>query len=66
MTKHQGNAWLHEVFCELRGMPDKCDWCDSPKSAEELDPVSGGEWICEKCAEELLKPIAPAGAEGGE
>ena len=38
-----------EIISMLRNMPTKCDVCDQPKKPEELDPVSGGEWICHEC-----------------
>ena len=38
-----------EIICMLRDMPTQCDVCGQPKMPDELDPVSGGEWICHEC-----------------
>ena len=38
-----------EIIFMLRDIPTKCDVCNSLKAPEELEPVSGGEWICHEC-----------------
>lgn len=37
-----------ELIFMLRGMPEKCDYCDE-KDPNELNPLSGGEWACNAC-----------------
>lgn len=38
-----------ELIRGMRDMPTKCDVCGQLKEPEELDPVSGGEWLCFEC-----------------
>lgn len=48
-----------ELISSLRGLPSKCDCCEQEKAPEELDPVSGGEWICFECYDRMLKSFPP-------
>jgi len=34
------------------GMPEKCDFCDTPTPHEQLEPEEAGDWVCWHC---LLK-----------
>ena len=37
-----------DLIAELRGgAPEACDWCG--KTSEQLEPVSGDQWVCRTC-----------------
>ena len=44
-----GNITVREMILALRGEPEKCDFCKSPKPVNQLHPEEGGDWICEDC-----------------
>jgi formylmethanofuran dehydrogenase subunit E len=47
---------IRQLITDLRGgIPEKCDACGKSTPPEDLDPVSGGEWICNECMEAELK-----------
>jgi hypothetical protein len=31
------------------GIPDKCDFCNQPATADELEPEEAGDWACHAC-----------------
>ena len=46
---------MRQLIADLRGgIPDKCDVCGKETPPDDLDPVSGGEWICGQCWEAEL------------
>lgn len=49
---------FRQPITDLRGgIPERCDCCNELKAPEDLDPVSGGEWICFECFERTCKPF---------
>lgn len=49
---------MRQIIADLRGgIPDKCDCCGRVTPPDDLEPVSGGEWICVKCLEAELDVI---------
>lgn len=37
------------MLAQLRGWPEKCDFCEDSKTLEELEPEEGGMWVCHSC-----------------
>ena len=53
---------IRQIITDLRGgIPDVCDCCGEKRAPEELDPVSGGEWICHECFDRDIKLNGPVG-----
>lgn len=42
---------VKQILSELRGQPAKCDFCEQPKSPDELEPEEAGMWVCHECQE---------------
>lgn len=56
MTKADESALARQLIEELRGgVPPTCDACGQETPEEQLDPYSGGEWICWECTERFSK-----------
>lgn len=43
-----------DIIIGLRGMPEKCDYCEET-DANKLEPLSGGEWACWACLDRWAK-----------
>ena len=56
-----GGMTGRDIIFMLRDIPTKCDVCGQDTDAQDLDPVSGGAWICGPCWEAEGKRYALGG-----
>ena len=45
---------VRNLIADLRGgVPEKCDFCQEERSADELHPEEAGQWICNACIKRI-------------
>lgn len=40
---------IKQMLSDLRGEPTQCDFCERPKTLEQLEPEEAGMWVCHEC-----------------
>ena len=55
---------IKQSLSDMRGDPSMCDFCEAPKTLEELEPEEAGMWVCRGCQERWEREEAVRG--GGE